>query len=366
MTRAVRRTAWCLLLAFATVAGCRGARDDAVSGPVATAVANVLASAPADDEADAQVKALAALGAPAVAPLGRHVHDPDERTRLLVVHGLGAIGGPDAVDPLLDALADPSWTVRLEAVRALGTLHPARAVDPLLRLLDGDAEAQVRYEVLTTLGLIGDRRASPRLVRALHEDDPYLRMWAMDALCTMRDPDAPALLPGLLADPDLYVRRQVVRSCHASARTDASRRRLVAMTLDDPDFESAVVAREALADDVRQLPADDAARAFIHQAATDALASPDPGRARRGAFLLGNLGDRRATDALLAALADQDPLMRHHAAYLLGQVDDARAVAPLVGALHDGAPLVRATAIAALREYAGRGNDEARRALGGR
>jgi len=66
------------------------------------------------------------------------------------------------------ALKDLSRQVRLEAVRALGTLRPARAVEPLLRLLDQDAEAQVRYEGLA-LDYLYRTRDHAEAVRAFKE-----------------------------------------------------------------------------------------------------------------------------------------------------------------------------------------------------
>src|SRR5690348_6256651 len=64
VTRALHSVVWGVV-ALATMAACRGTGDHAAADALDAAVANVLRSVPADDEDDAQVKALAALGAPA-------------------------------------------------------------------------------------------------------------------------------------------------------------------------------------------------------------------------------------------------------------------------------------------------------------
>jgi HEAT repeat protein len=53
------------------------------------------------------------------------------------------------------------------------------------------------------------------------------------------------------------------------------------------------------------------------------------------AIALGNIGDRRAVDALLKALEDRDSFVRQYAARALGQIGDIRAVEPLIVALHN-------------------------------
>jgi HEAT repeat protein len=63
---------------------------------------------------------------------------------------------------------------------------------------------------------------------------------------------------------------------------------------------------------------------------------------------LGQIGDARAVEPLLAALRDADPSIKVAAAEALGQIGDEHAIAPLVLALQDGGWVVRKTAAAAL------------------
>lgn len=64
---------------------------------------------------------------------------------------------------------------------------------------------------------------------------------------------------------------------------------------------------------------------------------------------LGDVGDRRAVDPLIAALEDHHKLVRRNAGEALGKIGDVRAVDALVGALEtDDSGFVRACAVAPL------------------
>jgi len=56
---------------------------------------------------------------------------------------------------------------------------------------------------------------------------------------------------------------------------------------------------------------------------------------RAAAEALGEIGDARAVEPLIAALKDKDREMRETAAKALGEIGDARAVEPLIAALKD-------------------------------
>jgi HEAT repeat protein len=66
------------------------------------------------------------------------------------------------------------------------------------------------------------------------------------------------------------------------------------------------------------------------------------------AAALGEIGDARAVEPLVAAL--QDRTLREVAARALGQIGDARAVEPLLAALQDPEEEVRVAAVSALGE----------------
>ena len=365
-----------LALALAAIFGCDRERaerhgegvaaPERAADPVGTAVATILASATKDDadDTDGLVTALAALGEPAIAPLARALDaEPQETVRLVAVEALAkalATGARPAADALLGGLDDPSEEVRLRVVQKLGELRERTAVQPLLALYRRDEDAQVRYECLTSLGLIGDPAAAEPLVAETRSDDPYVRMWAMDALCQMRDERAPSLAASLLNDPSPYVREQVVRSCARAFDTPEGHRALVDFALSSPEFQASVAARATLAGYVRAGSAGTADA--IRGEALAALSGP---RSLRAALLLGDLGDKAGTDRLIEALGDPDYWVRHHAAFLLARIGEPRAVPALIRALEDHVELVAMTAYSSLRAFAEGGDKRAAKALEG-
>lgn len=115
-------------------------------------------------------------------------------------HILGIIGSASATHELIEALHDPVPAVRLQAVKALGRVGAAAAVPALLSTLRGADEqlgsqifsalvqlghaavpalleasnsssAWMRWQCTRALGEIGDIRALPVLVQALHDND---------------------------------------------------------------------------------------------------------------------------------------------------------------------------------------------------
>ena len=73
------------------------------------------------------------------------------------------------------------------------------------------------------------------------------------------------------------------------------------------------------------------------------------------ADMLGQLGDVRAVEPLIACLKDQDKDIRAIAADALGELEDARAVEPLIACLKDQNSDVRYSAADALGNWATRG-----------
>jgi HEAT repeat protein len=66
------------------------------------------------------------------------------------------------------------------------------------------------------------------------------------------------------------------------------------------------------------------------------------------AYALGQIGDPRAVEPLIAALGDESSDVRQDAAYALGEIKDPRAVEPLIAALKDWHSNVRKAAAKAL------------------
>lgn len=337
---------------------------DADPGGVGPAVKRLLHQASGEQDPsqhDATIAALVALGSPAVPFLSKALEsDPDENVRLVAVEALGKMRGPGVVDALIAASKDTSDDVRLQAVTALGVIADRRAVQPLLDQFAKDDSPQVRYECLTSLGLIGDPAAVDVLVKGTTDSDYGVRMWSIDALCQMNDSHAPALVITMVHDPDPYVRQHVVEACGDAFNTPDGRTTLIALAIDADRFEGTVWARRQLMEYVTQNSGGPDLRTQMRTAALHGLHGPHPAPA---ALLLGDLGDRAATEPLIKALRDPDRLVRHHAAFVLAKVGDRRAVPALIVALNDPVGLVAASAFNSLQWFAEDGDPRAQQAV---
>jgi len=86
---------------------------------------------------------------------------------------------------------------RYYAVHLLGMLRDPRSVDVLIPLLDHD---EVNYKVVWALGVIGDARAIAPLIVELNNSDPFLRVYAINALADLQAVEALPNLEGLFGD----------------------------------------------------------------------------------------------------------------------------------------------------------------------
>ena len=340
------------------------AQSSAASDAVGQAVAQLLQqAAKEDDDADqhdSRVAAVAALGPPAVPHLAKALGNPDEDIRSAAVEALGKMRGAAVVDALLLALNDKKEEVRLSAVQALGAMGDRRAVQPLLDQFAKDDNPQVRYECLTSLGLIGAPGAVDLLVKETSDSDPNVRLWAIDALCQMHDPHAGTLAVALLQDPNVYVRLHAIQYCGNALNTPEGRTALIRLAIDAGDFETTVWARRHLMNYVEQGADGPQLREQMRAAGLEELRGK---YAVRAAMVLGDLGDHAATDELIRALRDPEWVVRHHAAYLLARVGELRAVPPLIATLHDPVPIVRATAYNSLLWFADDGDPRAQKVV---
>jgi HEAT repeat protein len=313
-----------------------------------------------EDTRDDATAALTALGETAIPQLAAALGHADADARIAVLDVLEAIAGPRTTEILLTALDDSDEDVRLRAVEVLGVTRDRHAVQPLIERYAKDDDDQVRYEILTTLGLLGDPAAADLLVEETADSDRYVRMWAMDALCTMRDPRSPRLAVVLLRDPDPFVRRQVLSSCPAALDDEAGHAALIETALAAADFDEAVRARRNLQ---RYLAQSRDAEKLRHRIRAAALAALPGERPTNAAFLLADADDPAGIRVLIDAIGSPDHFVRHHAAYYLGRLGGPDAVTALVEALDDEQPLVAATAHDALLGLAERGDAQAKEAV---
>lgn len=231
-----------------------------------------------------------------IEPLIRALRDRTEERRQMAVqaaHTLGEMGDERAIEPLIEVLQDRDshWNVRSAAARALARIGGPRVVEPLIAALKNG----VRDAAALALGGLGDSRAVEPLIAVLRdvEHPGYVSAAAVWALGNLRDERA--------AEP------------------------LVEMVSDELTGDLWIMARSLV-----QIGTP-AVELFIER-----LHNARDGRIRRVAVeLLGQIGDRRAVEPLIAALRDENGDVRRTAAWYLGNMEDQRAVGPLIVMLRD-------------------------------
>jgi HEAT repeat protein len=215
------------------------------------------------------------------------------------------------VDKLIRALKDEDSYVRSSVAWALGEIGDTRAVDALIEALK-DEDSDVRENVAWALGKIGDSRAVEALIEALKDESSYVREKSIDALVK-------------IAKKDLGVVDKLIK---ALKDEDSDVRKSVAWALGEIGDSRAVDALiEALRDE------DSVIRIIVAEA-------------------LGKIGDARALEALIEALKDEDSDVRKSVACALGKMGDSRAVEALIEALKDESSYVREKSIDALVKIA--------------
>lgn len=193
-------------------------------------------------------------------------------------------------------------------------LEEERDVEGLIRALK-DQDYLTRKEAARALKKVGDERAVPALIEALH-----YKSWHSDyiILSSVRENSAEAL--GKIGD-----------TMAIPALIDSME--------DDPDDEVRLKATWALG----ELGDPEAVDALI-----TTLEDKNWGVRRTAANALGRIGDDRAVPALIKALEDNDWHVRKYAAVSLGKMQDKRAIPILLEAMDDEDADVRWKAMLAL------------------
>jgi len=111
----------------------------------------------------------------------------------------------NAVVPrLIVAAEDKDWGVRAAAVRALGKFDDKRTLEPLIKRLE-DSHPEVRVEALDSLKKDDDSRLSDEVIRLLGDDSVLVRRAAVSNVMERKDKRAIEVLVVLLNDADSIV-----------------------------------------------------------------------------------------------------------------------------------------------------------------
>jgi len=125
------------------------------------------------DDVSLVMRALDALGkmksAAATDSIAALLNHPNSWVRIGASHALGETGGPEAVEHLLIALKDTTYSVVNAALVGLGRLRATEAYEQIMGLT-GNENSHIRKHAAMALAELGDRRAIPA-VRGLVEGD---------------------------------------------------------------------------------------------------------------------------------------------------------------------------------------------------
>lgn len=300
---------------------------------------------------------------------------------------------------LVERLSEESWDERARAARALGLIGDARAVEPLLAIVTDyepaqyEVESPVRAAAIEALGAIGDTRAVEPLIEVLRcgSLEPAMRgmPWAL------RDLVAPGLLLYSLEEHLADIHGQPFRDLRASGCADPEPVTLIESgycrlmkLVEEADGEQQLYARflpplvEALSDPepVARRQAEVVARfatlekhrelsrclrelvrfEYLGEQPTGGECSEDDESLfadwavrSAAATALGDIGDDRATPALLDAVRDWDVRVREHAGIALGRLGGEAVVAALSGRLEETPRQLRDGLAAAFGELGG-------------
>lgn len=258
------------------------------------------------------------------------LNDEDTIVRGRAAEALGNIGDVRAIDSLLIELWDDDLQVRSQAAKALGMIG-VPAVNSLITTLR-DEDATVRQLALEALGHIKDERANQALVDALNDLDPLVREKAVEEVGRIDDADLSELLFAALGDPVKSVRRKAAEAL-VRYKDPRVRKRLVEAldaAEDKRDIELLVTALQDRDTEVR----DRASRKLVAvgSEAVGLLIQLLKDRSLHASWplsILGQIGDRRAVEPIIATLSDQNESVRWWAARALGQLRDPRALPEL-------------------------------------
>ncbi|MCA9177881.1 MAG: HEAT repeat domain-containing protein [Planctomycetales bacterium] len=224
------------------------------------------------------------------------------------VWALARNGAPLAARELRLLLGADAWQLRLAAAMACGQTADHDAVESLMPLLS-DEQPQVRREVATALGRIGDVRALPSLLHSLgrQDNDRVLEHALIYAL--MEIGDGAAIAPGL-ADSDPRVQRGALIALDQMP-WDGLRQEHVTPLLASADTQLVAAALDAVA--TRPAWSEEGLRQLRSLFAASRGGGLDETRRRAANGLLQSLSSHAELPALIAAsgseLAASDQVM---------------------------------------------------------
>ena len=136
---------------------------------------------------------LTASGDPAaIRHLVKQLRDKRFKEPFVIIEALSYFSSPEATDALIETTLHDDSDIRVAAIQALGKTHDRRSstIAALVRIVEEDAESNVRSEAVKTLFQLGAKGLVRLLGRLIQYDDPDVRTMAYHAFANMGDPHA--------------------------------------------------------------------------------------------------------------------------------------------------------------------------------
>jgi HEAT repeat protein len=259
---------------------------------------------------------------------------------------LGKISDPRAVESLIAELEDRNWCVRWAAIKALEQIGDARAMEPFVVALE-DRDSNVQSAAVEALVRIGWRPGTDR-AGAIY----WIIRGEWNKCVEIGEPAVGPLVAAL--NSGWYV-RDVVAEALVKIGAPAVEPLVAALKYSNEGTRQAVAKALGRIGDARAVEPLVAvligADKNVREAAAGALDKlgwqPDKVETlimslqhknadmrKRAAIELGEIGDARAVEPLIAALEDPDA-PHSHILRALGKIGDTRAVKPLIAALEN-------------------------------
>jgi HEAT repeat protein len=257
-------------------------------------------------------------------PLVARLKDADEGVRYLAARGLfekfkSGERCPGDVEALIAALGDPKEREWIQMT--LGRLKDPRAVQPLIRDLAERGERNMYCHDCVALEEIGDKSAVEPLLPLLHDKNPVIAQGVVGTLAKLNDPRAVPSLIGLMKEPSMRI--LAINALVEMKQCQIMPEIRVGLTDEDPKMRATVADAVVKCKDVASIDL------LIRMLGLDRPLA---------AKALGDLGDSRAVEPLIAILKQKDAKDRELAAHALGQLRDPRAVDALIAVVQQGKP----------------------------
>jgi HEAT repeat protein len=138
----------------------------------------------------------------------------DESYRIEAVKALSKSGSTEYTQDLIDLYEiEESEKVKIEILLNIGELKDSSSSDFLIEILEDDyADKTSKQYACNSLGLIGDDKAFPYLVKTYEDPDPYIRAYALSAISKYSKDETEKLLLQALKDDSWQIRKQAAVS----------------------------------------------------------------------------------------------------------------------------------------------------------